>query len=280
METIPKTRYWDFYRRTESERQREKDHVTRFGPHWVVEYAKRPIGARAYSTDSSPYEPRKGYAGVWRGRTTTAGKAAPNKWAAQGRGPLPYGIGPTQVMMVRKRWSMDATNDLRLSDSPNASQRIRDLMAHLAEQARKEKHPYLQEMASVEFQLTDQLRWLLDSGRDDDKTNIEPRGPCDTYVAASNGMGLENITRTIEERRAKYGKVPRERQKAGRKPIGPVAMSAAERMRKHRRNKALKRSPPTSVPTAGVDQPMPLGSTMPAELSTPMPEEARRHELA
>src|SRR5262249_53218382 len=120
-------RYWDIYRRSESERQSEKDHVTRFGPYWVVEHVKRPDGARDYSTDGSPYELPLGYAGVWRGRTTPTGKAAPNHWAAQGRGPLPFGLGGLQVQMIRRRWAIDAVNELRLSNDPCAAQRLRDL---------------------------------------------------------------------------------------------------------------------------------------------------------
>src|SRR5262249_2413233 len=257
-------RYWDIYRRSEAERQREKDHVTRFGPHWVVERVKRPIGARDYSTDGSPYGLRTGYVGIWKGCTASAGKAAPNRWAAQGRGPLPCGLGGIQIMMILRRWAIDATNALRLSNDPFAEQRLRDLINHIAEQTAEQSSPYKQEIASVEFDRTDKLSWALDPGRDNSESN-ELQGTCDTYVAAANGMGLENITRTIAERRAKHGKEPRERKKAGRKPIGPVAQTSAERMRKHRRNKALKRPQPTGVTTVGTDQPMPRLSSAPTD---------------
>jgi len=217
-------RYWDIYRRNESERQREKDHVTRFGPHWVVEQVKRPAGARDYSTDGSPYEPRKGYAGVWKGRTTPAGKAAPNRWPTQGRGPLPCGLGGMQIMMILRRWAIDIVNALRLSNDPHSYQRLRDLRRHIFEQTALQPR-HAQAMDCPEFDQTDKLRWAL--GFSNDAVADLPTGPYDTYVAAANGMKIENITGTIEKRRAKYGKLPRERQKAGRKPIGPVAQTSA-----------------------------------------------------
>jgi hypothetical protein len=263
-----KSRYWDVYRRLESERQREKHHVTKFGPHWVVEHVKRPAGARDYSTDGSPYQPRMGYAGIWKGRTASTGKAAPNRWAKQGYGPLPYGLGELQIQMILRRWAIDTVNTLRLSNDRWSYQRLRDVRRHVFEQ--NELQPlHDQELASVELTVgyrTDELRWLLDFSNA--AVADRPVGPYDSYVAAANGMRLENITRTIEERRAGFSrhsitgeieskkfkpKPVRERQKAGRKPLGPVAQTSAERARRYRRNKAL-RSKPHERHEVGTDQ--------------------------
>jgi hypothetical protein len=122
------------------------------------------------------------------------------------------------------------------------------------------------ELESIEqYCRHDQLRWFVDARfkADHDDPFI------DGAIADSAGYGFQEVNNTVERRRRKYGRPLRERRKPGRKPIGLIAQTTAERARKHRRNKALlKRSPPTSVATAGTEQPMPLGPTVPTALST------------
>jgi hypothetical protein len=121
------------------------------------------------------------------------------------------------------------------------------------------------ELESIELYCRhDQLRWFLDARflADNDVPFI------DGAIADSAGYGFQEVDNTVAVRRKRYGRPLRERRKPGRKPIGLIAQTTAERVRKHRRNKVLKRSPPTSVATAGTDQPLPLGLTVPTALST------------
>src|SRR5262249_10590058 len=107
------------------------------------------------------------------------------------------------------------------------------------------------------------LRWFLDARFEAD--NDVPF--IDSAIANSAGYGFQEVNNTVERRRRHP---PRERRKPGRKPIGLIAQTTAERVRKHRRNKALSKTLATHerVP-AGADQPLPLGLTVPVDLFTP-----------
>jgi hypothetical protein len=120
-------------------------------------------------------------------------------------------------------------------------------------------------LASIEkYRRHDQLRWAVDARFEADNPFI------DSAIADSAGYGFQEVDNTVERRRRKYGRPLRERKKPGRKPIGLIAQTPAERVRKHRRNKALSKTLATHerVP-AGADQPLPLGLTVPVDLFTP-----------
>ena len=179
------------------------------------------------------------------------------------------------------------TDRLRLSNDPYNLRRLRDHKEHIRERAvesgaafqnekkRRGEFPSPKyahgircaELEGIElYRRHDQLRWFIDAPFDEEK--VAERG-LDSTIADATGFKFEEVDTTVAERRKRYGRPLRERRKAGRKPIGLIAQTTAERVRKYRRNKALKRSPPTSVPTAGTDQPMmPLGLAVPTALST------------
>jgi hypothetical protein len=89
----------------------------------------------------------------------------------------------------------------------------------------------------------------------------------DSNIADRAGFKFEEVQNTIEKRRRERGLVVRERKKPGRKPLGPVAMSGAERKRKHDRIKRLQALVTPERRQAGVDQPLPLRRSAPVNLS-------------
>jgi hypothetical protein len=185
------------------------------------------------------------------------------------------------------------TDRLRLSDDPYSCQRLRDLKAKffrlytlsisewtflapvgliqsdVRERNAERSGPYWDEMAAIDlYRRHDQLRWCLDAGDDEECPDSGPGR--DTFTADKNGLQFQEVDNTIAKRREKYDRPLRERKKAGRKPIGLVAQTSAERMRKYRRNKALSKTLATHerLP-AGTLQPLPLGLTVPVDLFTP-----------
>jgi hypothetical protein len=139
------------------------------------------------------------------------------------------------------------TAGLRITDN----QRLRDFAAHLRERGREsgaafqDGHSSVAEHArGIQWAITeevkryrrhDQLRWFIDGRPLADESNI-PRGR-DSQIAAFAGFDFEEVGNTVENRRAKYGRPLRERQKPGRKPLGDRAMTSAERVRNHRDRK-------------------------------------------
>ena len=164
-------------------------------------------------------------------------------------------IGQSQVI----------ADQLRLSNDLFNLQRLRDFRVHILEERHRRSGYYWAELAGIAlYRRHDQLRWFVDARfkADHDDPFI------DGAIADSAGYGFQEVNNTVEHHREKYDRPLRERKKPGRKPIGLIAQTTAERVRKHRRNKSLKRSPPTSVATAGTEQPMPLGPTVPTAIST------------
>jgi hypothetical protein len=157
---------------------------------------------------------------------------------------------------------------LKLSDDRFNSQRIRDLKTHILERRRHSGSLFYDkdratlsaaqfargirwaEFESIElYRRHNQLRWMTDA-----RFKVESDPFIDSAIAGSAGYGFQEVDNTVERRRKKYNRPSRERKKPGRKPIGPVAQTDAARMLKYRRNKVLKRSPPTSVSRPGADQ--------------------------
>jgi len=193
---------------------------------------------------------------------------------------------------------------LRLSNDPCAKQRLRDLKVHILERRRhsgslfqdKAEPPAAQfargvrwaELESIElYRRHDQLRWFIDAKVDDHKLDFSAQAfekrsiggetgiiggavvgeGIDSTIANQAGFEFEEVDNTVERRRRHP---PRERRKVGRKPIGLIAQTSAERARKYRRNKALSKTLVTHerLP-AGTLQPLPLGLTVPVDLFTP-----------
>jgi len=99
---------------------------------------------------------------------------------------------------------------------------------------------------------------------------LSPRAYALAYKDREERVRALAETMTWTDVRKAFEAAAKTHRKPGRKPIGLIAQTTAERVRKHRRNKALlKRSLPTSVATAGTEQPMPLGPTVPVDLFTP-----------
>src|SRR5262249_30866479 len=153
------------------------------------------------------------------------------------------------------------TDQLRLSDDPFSVQRLRDLKAHIHEQ-RRQSGAAFQDVRNTEnkAEFACGIVWAEDEGwkqhlrHDQLRSFISPPATSikltenapihqkgrrvtvphglDSQIAAFTGFKFEEVTNTIMRRRRF---VPlRERRKAGRKPIGPIAMTSAERVRKHR----------------------------------------------
>src|SRR5262249_14966104 len=125
-------------------REAEARHSTKFGRHWVGS-RPRPSG-RSYTTCQSPYDPEPGYAGIWKGRTASVGKAARGRWAAEPPGVRPYGLRPYKCREELETQSKVVTDRLNLSDDPHSLQRIRDLKVHILER-RRHSGSYFQDKA-------------------------------------------------------------------------------------------------------------------------------------
>jgi len=266
---VEKTRYWTVIRRTEPESRAERQHKTKFGRYWTVDKVP-PRKGRLYTTHQSPYDPKPGYVGIWKGRTAPpprVGSAAPRQWAAEPQGLRPYGLPPYKLREELIDQSKAITDKLKLSNDPFNLQRIRDLKAHILERRRhsgslfqdRDRPTAVQfargvrwaELESIEiYRRHNQLRWVVDA-----RFTVENDIPfVDSAIAAGAGYDFQEVDTTVERRRKKYDRPLRERKKAGRKPIGPIAQTNAARMRKYRRNKILKRLLPTGVSRPGADQ--------------------------
>jgi hypothetical protein len=246
-------------------------------------------------------EPR----GLWLGLTAPPwriGPWAPDRWPAK----QPIELPPFEFKRAQALASLLVANGLRLSNDPCAKQRLRDVRAHRLERRRHSGSYFRADLDGIEkYRRHDQLRWFLEFKVNDKKLDFSARTfehrsvdgetgiiipknsdavvgvGIDSNIANQAGLKFEEVDSTVERRRRKYGRPLRERKKPGRKPIGLVAMTTAERMRKYRRNKVLKRPLPTGVTTAGTEQPLPLGPTVPVDLSmkkaqAPTPNGRRR----
>jgi hypothetical protein len=151
--------YWVEARRTEPESAAERRQTTRFGPHWVVDKARRPHG-RPYTALQSPYDPENHFEGQryggaahplrfdivvrqsWRTRILPALRS----WAAEppglndswGRGPdRPHGPRPYELRWLQAIASRVITDRLGVSNDRYHSERLRDLKAHIRERRRE-----------------------------------------------------------------------------------------------------------------------------------------------
>src|SRR5262249_9248179 len=273
--------YWVEIARSRPEREAEARHSTKFGQHWAGS-RQRPSG-RLYTILRSPYDP----APSWNGRTAFppgVGPAAPGRWPAE----APDGLRPYEYKKELVLASRVVTDQLRLSDDPHSHQWLRDLKGHIRERAVEWGAPYQNENTRrVEFRSPkyahgircaelegialyrrhDQLRWFIDAPLDEEKVDERE---LDSAIADAAGFKFEAVDNTVAERRKRYGRPLRERRKAGRKPIGLIAQTTAERGRKHRQRKALKFKAPATherLP-AGTVQPSPLELAVPVDLST------------
>ena len=232
------------------EREAERRQTTRFGPYWAVDKVKRP-NRRSYTTRQSPYDPKPGYVGIWEGRTAPPpriGAAAPKRWPAE----APDGLRPYEYKDEQENASGAVTDRLRLSNDRSNLQRLRDHKVHIRERAvesgaafqnkkkRRGEFPspkYAHGIRCAElegiglYRRHDQLRWLIDAPFDEEKVS---EGGLDSAIATAVGLNFEEVDNTVARRRKRP---PRERRKPGRKPIGPVAQTTAERVRKHRATK-------------------------------------------
>jgi hypothetical protein len=182
----------------------------------------------------------------------------PNRWAAEPAGDRPYGPRPYEIKQAQALASGVITATIRITET----QSLRDLAAHLRERglvsgaAFQDGHSSVAEHArGIQWAITDeieqyrrhdQLRWFLDGFVDDGalsakekaddlESNI-PHGT-DSQIAAFAGFEFQELDITIEERRAKYCRPLRPRQKPGCNPQGECAMTGAERVRNHRARK-------------------------------------------
>lgn len=297
--------YWAEIRRSRPEREAEARHSTskrnRFRQYWADGTRSRtasrsnplwfPYAAPPPRVSVSYL--RYGILGTVERRTASA---ASNRWSAEAPGLRPYGLRPYKRKWQQAIASRVITDRLRLSDDPFNYQRLRDLKAHILERRRESgaafqdnqwdpKSPecqrgiYWAEMEGIELHRRhDRLRWFIDGPVNDEVIDQKlakkgdpylaeriPHGR-DSQLAAINGFELQELQTTQTRRRQSYGRPLRERRKAGRKPIGPIAMSGAERKRKHDQNKRLQALSTPERPQTGPDQPLPLGWSAPVTI--------------
>jgi hypothetical protein len=207
------------------------------------------------------------------------GPSAPRRWAAEPESERPYGLRPYELKWQQAIASAVITDQLRLSNDPCSYERLRDLKAHIAEQRRARSGYYWAEMEGVElYRRSDRLRWFIDATVDDEKldfsgqacergvSEVTPKGEPigvgrDSDIARDAGFKFEEVNNTVARRRRKP---LRERCKPGRKPIGAIAMTGAERKQRHDLKKKLQALATPERPQAGAVQPSPLGLAVPA----------------
>jgi len=281
--------YWVEIARSRPEREAEARHSTTFGKHWAGS-RQRPNG-RSYTIHQSPYDPEPGV-GIWQGCTAPPpriGPAAPKRWPAE----APDGLRPYEYKWAQALASRLITDQLRLSNDRCNYRHLRDHKAHILERRRHSGSLFQDkaepsaaqfargvrwaELESIElYRRHDQLRWFIRASVDDktldfsaedfDKrsiggeTGITGAG-MDSSIANQAGFAFEDVDNAVENLR---GHPPRERCKAGRKPLGEHAMTTAERVAKHRARKKLLAPATHGRFPAGAGQSPPLGLAVPA----------------
>jgi hypothetical protein len=294
--------YWAEIARNRLDREAEARHSTKYGQYWAGS-RHRPNGRAYTLSQSpydavnnfegqrwgSAAHPVRFDIVICQSRRTRVLPAL-RRWAAEPPGLRPYGLRPYERKWQQAIASRVVTDRLRLSDDPYNYQRLRDLKAHILE-CRRESGSLFQdtpwdpksaecargirwaELESIElYRRHDQLRWILDAGADDHNLRGTEEGyresggiphGLDSKIAFDNNFSFEEVDNTVARRRERYGKPLRERRKVGRKPIGPVAMTTAERVAKHRRAKQLQALATPESPQTGVRRPSPLGLSAP-----------------
>jgi hypothetical protein len=208
----------------------------------------------------------------------------PNRWAAEPAGERPYGLRPYEAKQAQ------AIASLVLAPRLTETQHIRDLRdgiydreirARKLENARNVRHPHPRFAAGLlSIRFACGIRQLEIEGINAMRANkthgcYRPAteheegfvdtvsfDDCAVSKEVASGFGYQDVTAEVESLRKRL----REQRKAGRKPLGAIAMSSAERVRKHRDAKKRKAPATPGRLPAGAVQPLPLGLTAPVIL--------------